>query len=54
FHQILFTAVEIWKKIGGGLTGANVLVAQIKKYDAFESPYNYIFVEGVETPQTWW
>ncbi|CAG8794498.1 17448_t:CDS:2, partial [Cetraspora pellucida] len=52
FHQILYTALEIWKKIGGGLASANTLVAQIKKYDAFEPPYNYIFVEGVESPQT--
>ena len=54
FHQNLHTALEIWKKIGGGLASANLLVTQIKMYDIFEPPYNYSFVEGVETPQTWW
>ncbi|CAG8665052.1 28333_t:CDS:2, partial [Dentiscutata erythropus] len=54
FYQNLHTALEIWKKIGGGLASANLLVAQIKMYDIFEPPYNYSFVEGVETPQTWW
>ncbi|CAG8800475.1 29261_t:CDS:2, partial [Racocetra persica] len=28
--------------------------AQIKMYDAYEPPYNFAFVEGVESPQTWW
>ncbi|CAG8732211.1 18920_t:CDS:2, partial [Racocetra fulgida] len=54
FHQILQIALEIWKKIGGELSGANTLVAQIKMYDAFEPPYNYTFVKGIETSQTWW
>ncbi|CAG8595415.1 8236_t:CDS:2, partial [Racocetra fulgida] len=54
FQDILRTALEIWKKLGGGLATANILVAQIKMYDAFEPPYNYTFMESVESPQTWW
>ncbi|CAG8477409.1 14117_t:CDS:2 [Dentiscutata erythropus] len=42
------------KKIGSKLASANVLATQIKKYDAFEPPYHYTFVEEVESAQTWW
>jgi len=55
FHQILCTALEIWKKITngkGGVTSANILIAQLKKYDAYEPPYNFTFVEGIESPKT--
>ncbi|CAG8595979.1 24791_t:CDS:2 [Cetraspora pellucida] len=54
FQDILHTALEIWKKLGGELASANILVAQIKMYDAFEPPYNYTFMESVESLQTWW
>ncbi|CAG8465990.1 7040_t:CDS:2 [Racocetra persica] len=54
FHQVVYTALEIWKKIGGGLASANILIAQIKMYDAFEPPYNFTFMENIESPRTWW
>ncbi|CAG8573001.1 1032_t:CDS:2 [Cetraspora pellucida] len=53
FQDILYTALEIWKKLGNGLASANILVAQIKMYDAFELPYNYTFIESIESSQTW-
>ncbi|CAG8825645.1 25598_t:CDS:2, partial [Racocetra persica] len=37
-----------------GIESANILVAQIKKYDAYEPPYNFTFMEEIESPQTWW
>ena len=52
FHQILHTALEIWKKISSELACTNLLVVQIKIYDIFEPPYNYTFIERVETPKT--
>ncbi|CAG8514436.1 16160_t:CDS:2 [Dentiscutata heterogama] len=42
------------KKIGKkSITSANILIAQIKKYDIYEAPYNFTFVEGIESPQIW-
>jgi hypothetical protein len=54
FHQILYSALEIWKKIGGGRASANILVAQMKSYDAHEALYNFNFMDEIESPQTWW
>ncbi|CAG8824774.1 13109_t:CDS:2, partial [Cetraspora pellucida] len=55
FHEILCTALEIWKKIGSkSVTSANILIAQIKKYNAYEAPYKFTFMEEIESPQTWW
>ncbi|RIB02355.1 hypothetical protein C2G38_2150035 [Gigaspora rosea] len=55
FHEILCTALEIWKKIGSkSIISANILIAQIKKYDTYEPPYNFTFVEEIESPKTWW
>ncbi|KAF0449727.1 zinc finger bed domain-containing protein 1-like [Gigaspora margarita] len=54
FHQILYTALEIWKKIGSKITSTNILVAQIKLHNIFEPPYHYTFIEDIESPETWW
>ncbi|RIB02219.1 hypothetical protein C2G38_2228425 [Gigaspora rosea] len=51
----LYTALEVWKKIGKGeVASANILVVQIKKYDAHEPLYNFSFVEEIESLQIWW
>ena len=54
FQSIIRRALEIWKKLGGGETSAQVLVAQIHNYDAFKMPYNFTYMENIETPATWW
>ncbi|CAJ0910064.1 16818_t:CDS:10, partial [Entrophospora sp. SA101] len=32
----------------------DILIAQLHAYEAYEYPYDVKFVEGIETPKTWW
>jgi len=54
FQRILRKALDIWKSQGGREKSARELVAQIHNYDLHKSPYDSLFQEHLELPETWW
>ncbi|CAB4476985.1 unnamed protein product [Rhizophagus irregularis] len=40
--------------MGGGLKSAFTLAVQMNNYDDFKSPYNFPYIDELQTPQSWW
>ncbi|CAG8706176.1 12593_t:CDS:2, partial [Racocetra fulgida] len=53
FQKILQKALNIWKLQGGGEISAQKLVAQIHNYDLQKPPYDSLFQDHLELPETW-
>ncbi|CAJ0874513.1 1873_t:CDS:2 [Entrophospora sp. SA101] len=47
-------ALCIWIPVKKTSTNTDILIAQLRAYEAYEYPYDVKFVEGIETPKTWW
>nr|CAG8482667.1 8371_t:CDS:2 [Entrophospora candida] len=47
-------ALHIWIPVKKTSTNTDILIAQLHAYEAYEYSYYVKFVEGIETPKTWW
>ncbi|CAH1757196.1 2699_t:CDS:2, partial [Entrophospora sp. SA101] len=47
-------ALRIWIPVKKTSANTDILIAQLHAYEAYEYTYDVKFVEGIETPKTWW
>jgi hypothetical protein len=47
-------ALTLWKNLGGGSNSALALAIQMNDYDNYKSPYNFPYVDELQTSQSWW
>ncbi|EXX54245.1 hypothetical protein RirG_236360 [Rhizophagus irregularis DAOM 197198w] len=47
-------ALTLWQKIGGGSNSALALAIQMNDYDNYKSPYNFSYVDELQTSSSWW
>ncbi|RHZ82662.1 hypothetical protein Glove_106g33 [Diversispora epigaea] len=53
-RPIYESALEIWKKMGGGRHSSEILIAQMQSYSKFERPWDIKYIEGTYILKTWW
>ena len=54
FQLIQRKALSLWSNLGGGAKSALILAIQINNYDGYKSPYNFSYMDELQTPQSWW
>ncbi|PKB93883.1 hypothetical protein RhiirA5_440082, partial [Rhizophagus irregularis] len=47
-------SLTLWQKIGGGSNSALALAIQMNDYDNYKSPYNFPYVDELQTSSSWW
>ncbi|CAB4494315.1 unnamed protein product [Rhizophagus irregularis] len=47
-------ALTLWQKIGGSSNSALALAIQMNDYDNYKSPYNFPYIDELQTFSSWW
>src|SRR6185369_4385949 len=53
-RKICQTAVCVWVPVRKTTATIDLLIAQLRAYEAYEYPYDVKYFDGIDTPKLWW